>query len=95
VNNYCYSKPLLENYQPHLKSHHSFLSFLRCYATATNKMRNTITASTFKEHILKTHPTVEDSSKDPPQHTLMIEACIMKKSENGYNKISPVRSTNL
>ena len=35
-----------------------------CYATATNKMRNAITAATFKAHIEATHPLVH--SDDPP-----------------------------
>ena len=49
-----------------------------CYVTATNKMRNAITAATFKAHIEGTHPLVH-SDDPPPSHTLMVDASMFKK----------------
>ena len=60
-----------------------------CYAVAVNDMRNSITAATFREHILTTHPTV-DEDRDPPQHTLMVEASMWKQSGNSRKKLSPI-----
>ena len=44
-----------------------------CYACPTNNERNGITAGIFCNHILATHPTI-DNDTDPPKHTLMVEA---------------------
>ena len=44
-----------------------------CYACPTNKERNAITAGIFREHIKREHPGIE-SKKNPPDHTIMVEA---------------------
>jgi len=49
-----------------------------CFACPTNKERNAITAGIFKEHILATHPTINDIQM-PPDHTLMVEASMRQK----------------
>jgi hypothetical protein len=56
-----------------------------CYACATNKERNGVTAGTFRNHLLNTHPTV-DSEDEPPNHTLMIEATIRKGEGSSTKK---------
>ena len=61
-----------------------------CYATSTNKTRNAITASTFQQHLLATHPSVDHNATLPPNHTLMIEVCIIKKIGRSTTTISPV-----
>jgi hypothetical protein len=48
-----------------------------CYACATNRERNGVTAGTFRKHLINTHPTIA-SDDAPPDHTLMIEASIRK-----------------
>jgi hypothetical protein len=60
-----------------------------CYATANNKTRNAISSSIFREHIMSTHPPVSDDNAEPPRHTLMIEACIMKSCGRHQKPISP------
>jgi hypothetical protein len=60
-----------------------------CYATATNKMRNAITAATVKAHIEATHPLVH-SNDPPPSHTLMGVASMFKKGGKNSPKISPI-----
>jgi len=50
-----------------------------CFACSTNKERNGVTAATFKRHIEYTHPTITDDNP-PPDHTLIIEASISKKT---------------
>lgn len=52
-----------------------------CYACPTNKERNAVTASMFKQHILATHPTI-DSDELPPDNTLIIlEASVRRKKQ--------------
>ena len=50
-----------------------------CFACSTNKERNGVAAASFKRHIEDTHPTITDDNP-PPDHTLIIEASISKKT---------------
>lgn len=60
-----------------------------CYACPTNKERNAITAGIFRDHINLSHPLF-DSSDDPPDHTIMIEANIQSSIKKKNNKNSQI-----
>lgn len=50
-----------------------------CYACPTNVERNAISAINFKNHVLRTHPNVNNNNL-PPDHTIIIEADIKSSS---------------
>ena len=50
-----------------------------CYACPTNVERNAISASNFRNHVMKTHPHVNNNEL-PPDHTIIIEADIKSSS---------------
>lgn len=43
------------------------------YASPYNKERNAISAGNFKDHLLRTHPLIDDVH-NPPSHTVIVEA---------------------
>ena len=56
-----------------------------CYACSTNKERNGVTAAVFKEHIKNTHPDVAEV-REPPGHTLMIEASTFTNGKTNHSQ---------
>jgi hypothetical protein len=58
-----------------------------CYACPINNEHNSIQASIFKKHILATHPSI-NSYVNPPEHTIIIEAGIIRSvAKNVHQKI--------
>ena len=53
-----------------------------CYATPTNKERNSISAGIVEQHIKDTHPII-DCDDLPPNHTIFIEAEMRNQGEGG------------
>lgn len=60
-----------------------------CYACATNKQRNAVTAAIFRDHLKRTHPPAGDS-RDPPKHTIIIKG-LVESGKNSRVKIAPLR----
>jgi hypothetical protein len=61
-----------------------------CYACPTNVERNAISAINFKNHVLRTHPNVNDNNL-PPDHTIIIEADIKSSlSKRSKQKVDNV-----
>ena len=56
-----------------------------CYATPTNKERNSISAGMFDQHVRETHPRILRSEL-PPKHTLIIEADMTTSGRYGTRK---------
>ena len=60
-----------------------------CYACATNKQRNAVTAAIFRDHLKRTHPPAGDD-RDPPKHTIIIKG-LVESGKNSRVKIGPLR----
>ena len=50
-----------------------------------NRQRNAVESAFFKTHLERTHPHYTDSKTDPPDHTIVIESVLMKKSKEKYS----------
>lgn len=59
------------------------------YACTTNKERNAVEASSFKNHILATHPKIENAEQ-PPDNMLIIEASLRRKKKKVSQAIQDV-----
>jgi len=57
------------------------------YACSTNKERNAVQAGIFRNHILRTHPTVHNPDL-PPDHTIIIEAIVQSSKSRKAASIS-------
>jgi len=56
----------------------------------TNKEHNAISAGVFKNHIIKTHPSI-NSDALPPEHTIVIEGDFQTSSKNKLSSLKVLK----